>query len=121
VTKKVLIVEDYDDAREFMRLLIESFGYETFTAANGLDAVIIARKEIPNLILMDISLPEMYGLQATTIIRNSPDIPIMPIVAVTAFGKDISSEAIKAGCNQVICKPFDFDSLEFVINQYLRH
>jgi CheY-like chemotaxis protein len=120
MAKKVLIVEDYEDVRELIKLLIESYGYETLTATNGIDAVVIAKKELPDLILMDISLPEIDGLYATSIIRNSADIPKMPIIAVTAYGKDISREAIKAGCNQVIDKAIDLESLELIINQYLR-
>jgi CheY-like chemotaxis protein len=121
MSKKVLIVEDYEDSREFMQLLIKSFGYETLTATNGSEAVEITKEEIPDLILMDISLPVMDGITATEIIRNSADIPKMPIVAVTAHGKFITNEAVKAGCNEVIDKPFDFDSLELVLYQYLEH
>ena len=121
MSKKVLIVEDYDDSREFMKLLIEAFGYETFTAANGSEAVKITKEEFPDLILMDMSMPVMDGITATEIIRNSAGIPRMPIVAVTAHGKFITKEAIGAGCNEVIDKPFDFDSLELVLNQYLRN
>jgi CheY-like chemotaxis protein len=121
MSKKVLIVEDYDDTREFMQLVIEAFGYETLTAANGSEAVEIVKGEIPDLILMDMSMPVMDGITATEIIRNSVSMSRMPIVAVTAHGKFISTEAIKAGCNEVIAKPLDFDSFELILNQYLGH
>lgn len=121
MTKKVLIVEDYKDSREFMKLMVKSFGYETLTAKNGNEAVEIAKDKAPDLIFMDISMPEMDGLTATEIIRNSDDIPEMPIVAVTAHGYLFTEEALKAGCNKVINKPLDFLSLKFVLNQYLEH
>ena len=121
MSKKVLIVEDYDDSREFMKLLIEAFGYETITATNGSEAVEITKEESPDLILMDMSLPVMDGIRATEIIRNSVNISQMPIVAVTAHGKVIAKRAMEVGCNQVIDKPLDFNSFELILNQYLGH
>ena len=120
MSKKVLIVEDYDDSREFMKLIVESYGYETLTATDGNEAVKISKEEVPDLILMDMSLPVMDGITATEIIRNSADIPRMPIVAVTAHGKFISKEALKVGCNEVINKPFDFDCNKSISGTLMR-
>jgi CheY-like chemotaxis protein len=119
MAKKVLIVEDYDDSRNLMQLLVKALGYDVLVAVNGNEAVEITKQEVPDLILMDIALPEMDGLNATEIIRNSAGISKIPIVAVSAFGKILVDEAIKAGCDDVITKPVDFDSLEPVLNQYL--
>ena len=119
MSKKVLIVEDYEDSREFLKLLIKSFGYEALEAANGEDAVRIAKEEIPTLILMDIALPVMSGLEATKIIRNTPDIADIPVIAITAHSVVIYKEAITAGCNEVIDKPLDYDSFLHILKKYL--
>ena len=121
MSKKVLIVEDYDDARDFMQLLVEGYGYETVTATNGNEAVELAKKELPDLILMDIAMPDMDGLTATKIIKSSSDITKTPIVAVSAYGQALCKEAMHAGCDDVITKPIDFDSLLPVLNHYLGH
>jgi two-component system cell cycle response regulator DivK len=119
MSKKVLIVEDYQDSRELMKMLIKSFGHEVLLATNGNEAIEIVRQETPDLILMDIALPLMDGLTATEIIRTAEDIPEIPIVAITSHGNVVSEDAIKAGCNEVINKPIDFSKLEPLINEYL--
>lgn len=116
----VLIVEDQKDAREFMVLYLNLLGYEVYEAVNGSEAVQAAGSHRPDLILMDISMPVMDGLQATKIIRKSGiGISDTPILAVTAFGEDCRSDALKAGCNEVIAKPIDFDKFESSIQKYL--
>jgi CheY-like chemotaxis protein len=117
--KKVLIVEDYDDTRNFMKFLIESYGYQVIEASDGIEAVDRAKKMSPDLVLMDISLPVVDGLTATKAIRESQSATNLPIIAVTAFGKSYYDRAIAAGCNGLIDKPIDFDMLEPVLSQYL--
>ncbi|HRH42449.1 MAG TPA: response regulator, partial [Pyrinomonadaceae bacterium] len=98
--KIILIAEDTDDTRSYMVLLMQSKDYEVYEATNGLEAIEIARQQHPNLILMDISMPEMDGLSETQIIRSSIDeISKVPIVALTAFGNDYRERAMEAGCN----------------------
>lgn len=118
--KKVLIVEDYKDTREVLKFVLERKGYQVLEAANGNEAVETVQKESPDLIFMDMSMPEMDGITATEIIRSSPDgISKIPIVAVTAHGNLLTEKAAQAGCNQVINKPLDFPSLEIILKQYL--
>jgi CheY-like chemotaxis protein len=119
MVKKILIVEDYEDTREFMKFLIESYGYQVIEAADGAEAINRVRQLHPDLILMDISLPVMDGLTVTRAIRESDEIGKVPIIAVTAFGKSYYEKAIEAGCNDLIDKPVDFDALEPILNQYL--
>ena len=120
MSKIILIADDYDDARGYMVLLIKSYGYEVFEARNGKEAIELAKKHHPDLILMDISMPEMDGLQATQIIRKSnAEIAKVPIIAITAFDDSYKEKVLKAGCNQLIAKPVDFHILESVINKYL--
>jgi CheY-like chemotaxis protein len=82
--------------------------------------VISAAEQRPDLILMDISMPVMDGLTATKAIRKFESSNV-PIIAITAHGKSFYEQAIKAGCNDLIPKPVDFDMLKPVIEQYLGH
>lgn len=118
--KIILVAEDYDDARDYMKFLLTSYGYEVYEAVNGLQAIEIAQEHHPDLILMDISMPLMDGLTATEMIRRSNDqIAQVPIIAITAFGDNYKEKAIEAGCNHLISKPVDFDVLEPLIEQYI--
>lgn len=119
--KVILIVEDYDDSREFMKFLLENFGYEVWEAADGLEAVECIKRQVPDLVLMDMSMPRMDGLTATRIIRESESKTQLPILAFTANGRNFYEKAIEAGCNDLIPKPVDFDTLQPVIEHYLGH
>ena len=121
MAKKVLIVEDYEDTREFMKILLESYGYKVIEAADGIEAIDRVKQYHPDLILMDISLPVVDGLTATRAIREFDADYKVPIIAVTAFGKNYYTKAIEAGCNDLIDKPVDFDSLEPILKSYLAH
>ncbi len=122
MAKKVLIVEDYEDTREFMKILLESYGYRVIEAADGIEAIDRVKQYHPDLILMDISLPVVDGLTATRAIREFDEQSRrVPIIAVTAFGKNYYKKAIEAGCNDLIDKPVDFDSLEPILRSYLAH
>ena len=121
MSRTILVVEDYEDSRLFMKLLLESYGYEVIEAGDGLEAVETIRKHFPDLILMDISMPVMDGLTATKTIRKFKQGGNIPIIAVTAHGNRLYKKAIDAGCNDLIEKPFDFDSLETVLKHYLEH
>jgi CheY-like chemotaxis protein len=120
--RKVLLVEDYDDSRLFMKLMLEDRGYQVTEARDGIEAFDKFKQMHPDLILMDISLPQLDGLTATRAIRElEKGGEKVPIIAVTAFGKMYHQRAIEAGCNDLIDKPVDFDSLEAVIDQYIGH
>jgi CheY-like chemotaxis protein len=95
------------------------FGYIVIEAENGQQAVKSAQQYHPDLILMDMSMPVMDGLTATKAIRVFNEKPKIPIIAVTAFGKQYYERAMEAGCNDLISKPVDFDVLQPVIEQYL--
>ena len=119
MNRKVLIVEDYEDTRAFMKFLIESYGYQVIEAADGLEAIKNIRQYFPDLVLMDISMPNMDGLTATRVIRNQKETKDIPIIALTAHGKHFYERAIEAGCNALLDKPVDFDNLEPFLNKYL--
>src|SRR5215213_6069167 len=101
--KTVLIVEDYEDARSFMKFLVESHGYQVIEASDGIEALDRFKKYHPDLVLMDISLPVVDGLTATKAIREVDGAKShVPIIAVTAFGKAFYKQAIEAGCDDLI-------------------
>ena len=117
--KTILVAEDTDDSRQILKFLLEMYGYVVLEAVNGSEAVKTAAELFPDLILMDISMPVMDGLEATKAIRKSNTLRKIPIIAVTAFGKQFYRQAMEAGCNDLISKPVDFDMLQPVIEQYL--
>ena len=117
----VLLVEDTEDNRFMMRRLLEMTGYRVVEALNGEEAVKLAERETPQLILMDLSLPVLDGLAATRLIRKLPQLALTPIIAVSAHDtSDFQSEAIKAGCNSYVTKPIDFSELETLIRQLVK-
>ena len=117
---KVLIVEDHDDVREMMKFVLAAYGCDVVEAANGHEAVEKARLENPDLILMDIAMPIMDGLDATRAIRQHDSLSRVPIIGVTAFDEMYRERARSAGFDNVIPKPVDFTRLRSVISTYVR-
>ncbi len=117
--KTILIVEDFEDTRVMMRFLLESLGYQVIEAENGWKAVESVKKQVPDLILMDMALPYTDGLAATKIIRQFEETSETPIIAFTASGEYIYDQAIEAGCNALLLKPLDTDKLQAILDQYL--
>lgn len=118
--RTVLIVEDSDDARYFMRLSLEQLGYLIIEAENGARAVEIAQLERPDIILMDLSLPILDGIAATERIRASDGLQGIPIIAVTAHQEtDFRVGAKAAGFDAYVTKPIDIDFLGDLIQGLL--
>jgi two-component system cell cycle response regulator DivK len=116
----VLIVEDSDDARYFMRLALEQLGYLVAEAENGAVAIEVAQRDRPDIILMDLSLPIMDGLAATEKIRASEGLNGIPIIAVTAHQEtDFRAGAKAAGFDAYVTKPIDIDFLGELIERLL--
>lgn len=103
--KTVLVVEDFDDVRDAMKILVELQGYNVLTASDGREAVDKARQYHPDLILMDIAMPLVDGIEATRQIKSDSSVASIPIVAVTSFSKQYHDEALEAGCSCVLEKP----------------
>ena len=118
--KLVLVVEDFEDNRFMMRRLLEMAGYEVLEATDGEQALAMAQRARPALILMDLSLPRLDGLAATRGIRQHPELSEVPIVAVSAHDSaDFHAEALAAGCNDYVAKPIDFDQLDALLARVL--
>lgn len=117
----VMVVEDFEDNRFMMRRLLEMSGYRVVEAVNGEQAVEVARREQPHLILMDLSLPVLDGLAATRRIRQHEELRRVPIIAVSAHDtSDFHADALAAGCNDYVTKPIDFEQLESLLSRLLR-
>ena len=115
----ILLVEDSDDSREFMRFLLELKGYKVIEAKDGLEAVKYSKQIRPDLILMDMALPIMDGISAIREIRKMDETKDIPVIGITAFGVSFYEEALQAGCNEVLGKPIDSSSLKTAIAHYL--
>jgi CheY-like chemotaxis protein len=112
------LAEDFADTRLMLRSLLEAQGYRVVEASNGKEAVELAAKSRPDLILMDLSLPVLDGLTATRLIRNLEGMGEVPVVVVSAHAaEDFYLEARAAGCTEYVTKPFDFDELDQVIGR----
>ena len=106
MSKKVLIVEDNELNMKLFHDLLDSQGYETLQTREGLSAMALARQHMPDLILMDIQLPEISGLEVTKWLKDDEELAHIPIVAVTAFAMKGDEERIReGGCEAYISKP----------------
>ncbi|BBF92606.1 response regulator [Blastochloris tepida] len=104
--KTVLIVEDNELNMKLFHDLLEAHGYATLMTRKGIDAVDLARQHMPDLILMDIQLPEVSGLDVTKWIKDDPKLKSIPVVAVTAFAMKGDEERIRnGGCEAYLSKP----------------
>ena len=119
MSKRVLIADDFKDTRTLTRVILEKFGYEVDEASDGFEAVKKAVEHPPDLILMDIAMPVMDGIQATQAIRQHRELADVPILAVTAYGHYYSERARDAGCNDVIQKPIEITQYQPLVNSYL--
>ena len=116
----VLVVEDFEDTRYLMRMELERRGYRVLEAQNGEEGVAFATAEHPNIILMDIGLPIMDGIEATRRIRADETTRDVLIVALTAHHEtEYRTQALAAGCDAYLTKPIDFDWLIDLLGRLL--
>ena len=110
--KTIMIVEDEPANQKLFSDLLNNLGYRVLLAKNGLEAIDLTLKEMPDLILMDIGLPGISGLDATKIIKENNKSKQIPVIAVTAFAmKEDETRAIQAGCDSFIAKPVNIRDL----------
>ena len=109
--KKILIVEDNELNMKLFHDLLEVHGYATLQTKDGREALQLARKHRPDLILMDIQLPEVSGLEVTKWIKAGDELESIPVIAVTAFAMKGDEEKIRSGgCEAYIAKPISVNS-----------
>lgn len=120
MAKRILIVEDNDLNLKLFRDLLTANGYETLETKDGLEAVSLTRNLKPDLILMDIQLPEVSGLDITQKIKADEEIRDIPVIAVTAFAmKDDEQKILAAGCEAYISKPISIDHFMQTVKAFL--
>ena len=120
MAKTVLIVEDNELNMKLFNDLLEASGYRTLQTRNGFEAIELARTHRPDLILMDIQLPEVSGLDVTRWIKEDDELKAIPIIAVTAFAMKGDEERIRAGgCEAYISKPISVTKFLETVRHYL--
>jgi two-component system cell cycle response regulator DivK len=119
--KRILIVEDNELNMKLFNDLLEAHGYKTLQTRSGVEAVKLARLHKPDLILMDIQLPEVSGLQVTQWIKEEEDLRHIPVIAITAFAMKGDEEKIRqGGCEAYVSKPISIVKFLETVRQYLR-
>ena len=120
MAKTVLIVEDNELNMKLFNDLLEAHGYRTVQTRNGVEAVELARQHMPDLILMDIQLPEVSGLQVTQWIKDDEKLRHIPVIAVTAFAMKGDEEKIRqGGCEAYLSKPISVAKFVETVRNYL--
>ena len=119
--KTVLIVEDNELNMKLFHDLLDAHGYRTIQTRDGLEALDLARKHTPDLILMDIQLPEVSGLEVTKWLKEDDSLKQIPVIAVTAFAMKGDEEKIRqGGCEAYISKPISVMHFLETIRKFLR-
>src|SRR3954467_2127165 len=120
MAKRVLIVEDNELNMKLFHDLLDAQGYETLQTREGLQALSLARQHKPDLILMDIQLPEVSGLEVTKWLKEDPELKAIPVVAVTAFAMKGDEERIReGGCEAYLSKPISVAKFIETIRRFL--
>ena len=115
---RILLAEDHLDSREALCALLEAFGFDVIPAVNGSEAVQLAREEHPDLILMDIMMPEVDGFEATRRIRDFPETRDVPIITLTAM-EGARNRAMEAGASDFLAKPINSGQLLDKVRDWL--
>ena len=117
--KKILIVEDNKDSSEILSQFITKFGHQAIKAKDSKEGIVLAEAERPDLIIMDMDLPDVDGVKTTAILRQNPKTSHIPVVALTAWIAELWREkALRVGIVTYLLKPVSPQTLNETINQY---
>jgi two-component system, cell cycle response regulator DivK len=120
VSKTILYIDDDDLVQKMIKMVLEGLNYRYLGATRAAEGIELARKEKPDLILMDLGLPEMDGFTATRMIRSDPQIREIPILAFSAFAmKGDAEKALEAGCDAYVSKPIEMKAFADAIDRLL--
>ena len=120
MSKTILIVEDNELNMKLFNDLLQAHGYNTVQTMDGRDAIKLAREHKPDLVLMDIQLPEISGLEVTKMMKADDELKSIPVVAVTAFAMKGDEDKIReGGCEGYIAKPISVPTFLETINKFL--
>ncbi|MGI8731719.1 MAG: response regulator [Pyrinomonadaceae bacterium] len=112
LTPTILVIEDYADTRELMASMLRRSGYHVIEAEDGIEGLLKASGTYPDLIILDLALPEMDGVETARRIHQMPKLSRTPIFVVSALlTKEVEAEVRAAGCTEVFSKPFEVDAL----------
>lgn len=117
---KILVVDDSNDTREMMAKLLELEAFTVVTAEDGSMGLKVAAEELPDLIITDINMPKMSGIEMIKRLRKQAGVKRIPIMAITAYGNGVAEEALEAGADRAATKPIQFDALTLEIKELLR-
>jgi len=121
INKSILVVEDNQTNLEMIKYLLSIYNHKIRVARNGKEAILAANSEKPDLILMDIRMPIMDGLEATKVLRTKPELSQVPIIATTASaGEDSREDCLKAGCTDHLSKPIQSKELFEILSKYIK-
>jgi DNA-binding response OmpR family regulator len=116
---KLLIVEDSLDTRELLHFYFTRAGYTVSTAGDGQEGLYMAKAEKPDLIITDVNMPNMDGIEMVKAIRSDEEIAHLPILIFSAVSSSTDEELAEAGANRIFHKPFDIDELQKVVREFL--
>ncbi len=120
MAKTILIVEDNELNMKLFNDLLEANGYKTVQSRNGIEAIALARQHRPDLILMDIQLPEVSGLEVTKWLKQDEDLRAIPVIAITAFAMKGDEERIReGGCEAYLSKPISVTKFIETVRHFL--
>lgn len=120
MNNKVLVVEDNEQNRILMRMILEHLKCEVIEAKDGKEGIRISKEQKPDLIFMDIQMPEMDGLTATKILKNTPETKDIRIIIVTSYAmKGDREKALSAGADDYISKPINIQEVTEAVKRYL--
>ena len=118
--RTILLAEDHADSREMLAVMLEMDGYRVIRAQDGVEALDLARESAPDLIITDVNMPRMNGIDLIREIRAATNGPaIVPIVAITAYGSSFCLEARDAGANEAISKPLGYENVQEIVDNLL--
>jgi CheY-like chemotaxis protein len=117
---KILVVEDNDDSREMLVTLLSLERYKVVGAQDGVEGLALARKELPHLIITDMHMPNLDGLQLIKMLRAEAQFSSVPILALTAYTDGAALQAIDAGADKALLKPVNYELLITTIKHLLQ-
>lgn len=116
----ILAVDDQEDNLVLLMEILKPFGCKVIPAADGESSIALAQNYLPDLILLDVMLPDIHGIEVVTRLRKNPHTKDIPIIAVTGLARDEDRDRLLGvGCNDYICKPYMLQEFEALISAYL--